>query len=228
MTDAALHTAIALYAAHLVADYVLQTDWMVSRKSDFRVLGLHILLVAICSLAALGGAVHVVLFVALAHMGIDLVKTHILRNGFGPYFIDQIAHLASIVAAAWFFPDAFSNGVWADAPPTLWPWAVLGCGAVMTSLGGMYAVDIALGRSPKTGASGPCTGIIERMGLLVMGVAGWLWLAPLLVITKFALNAQKLRDPDTGLATDFVKGTLISFFWGLGTAAVTLLVYAQV
>ena len=41
MTDPAVVTALALVTAHLLADFPLQTDWMVANKHRPAVLALH-------------------------------------------------------------------------------------------------------------------------------------------------------------------------------------------
>ena len=222
MSDAALQTALALYLGHLLADYVFQTDAMVAYKKDPKVIGTHIGIVSICSLIALGGSLLVVLIIGVLHLLIDLTKIHIMRDGFGPYLLDQVAHLASILLVAAAFPMAFQTGVWAQLPETILPRIAASCGILLTTFAGYYGVDLALKKPHRPHHSGQLVGITERLAILVLGLEGWLFAAPVLLIIKFTANSYRLRNSTTGKISGFARGTLVSFAWGIGATLVTL------
>ncbi|MEE3358600.1 MAG: DUF3307 domain-containing protein [Pseudomonadota bacterium] len=222
MSDAALQTALALYLGHLLADYVFQTDAMVAYKKDAKVIGTHIGIVALCSLATLGGSLLVVLIISVLHLLIDLAKIHLVRGGFGSYTVDQIAHLLSVLFVSSTFPLAFETGIWGQLPDFIWPWVAATCGIFLTTFAGYYGVDLALNKPHRPHRSGQLVGITERLAILVLGLEGWLIAAPVLLIIKLTANNNRLRDATTGKFTNFVRGSLVSFGWGIGATLVTL------
>ena len=84
------------------------------------------------------------LLIAASHFAIDWLK---LRHGsasFGPFVIDQAAHLAMIALGATLFPGAYAAGLWAHLgaaarSPTCPQAMALGAGFVFTVWGGDYA-----------------------------------------------------------------------------------------
>lgn len=135
-----LDTMIALLAAHLIADFVLQPDWMIARKRHLLVLVLHIAIVTGLSALLLGRLDTVVLgVVAATHLVMDAAKLWVLfparaeaelrsLNGatepeqrarrrflharrLRAFLLDQAVHLAVILLLALHFPHAFSTDV---------------------------------------------------------------------------------------------------------------------
>lgn len=99
-----------LLFAHLLADYPLQSNWMVLQKTRFPILLLHIAIQFGALLLVVGLAWRVIwpyLFVlVLFHLALDLVKNHLnkLRPEWviGPYIVDQFIHYISIwLVAVW-------------------------------------------------------------------------------------------------------------------------------
>jgi len=70
-----IETLIALLFAHILADFLLQTTWMVTHKRSPLVLFGHVSIVAALSYAALGFTGHwLVLAIAASHLLFDAVK----------------------------------------------------------------------------------------------------------------------------------------------------------
>lgn len=116
-------TFIALLFAHTLADFVLQTDWIVRNKRNPLALGLHGLIVGLTAVAATGTLHPALLALALIHIGIDvgkLVLTSLWKTagGLGPFLIDQVLHLASLVALTLVLPDLWAQGLWAPGAIT--------------------------------------------------------------------------------------------------------------
>jgi hypothetical protein len=128
-----IETAVALVFAHVLADFVLQSDAMVAAKRRPPVLLGHGGIVAATAWAALGfpvgpvapwmvapspmapwlTALGPVALVAASHLVIDAAKQHFGGPGFRAFAFDQAGHLAMIVLAAALFPGAFAAGLWA-------------------------------------------------------------------------------------------------------------------
>ncbi|WP_374432537.1 DUF3307 domain-containing protein [Tabrizicola sp.] len=116
-------TFIALLFAHTLADFVLQSDWMVASKRNPLALGLHGLIVGATAVAATGTVHPALLALALVHVGIDVGKLILTSQwkgsaGFGPFMIDQALHLVSLVALTLWLPDLWANGLWAPGAIT--------------------------------------------------------------------------------------------------------------
>ena len=111
-------TFVALLFAHVLADFVFQTNWMATNKRNPLVLGLHIAIVYATAVAATGSVHPALLVLALLHIGIDVGKLILVTiwktpNRLGPFLIDQTLHLASLIALTLWIPDLWSQGLWA-------------------------------------------------------------------------------------------------------------------
>ena len=96
-----IETLTALFFAHVLADFVLQTGWMVNRKRNPVVLVLHAAIVLGTAMAATGqGPVPALLALAALHLAIDVVKTWGAGDGAAAFLSDQAAHLATLAGVA--------------------------------------------------------------------------------------------------------------------------------
>jgi Protein of unknown function (DUF3307) len=120
-------TLLAIYLAHLLADFVLQTDRLVERKRRRQFSGylLHGLVHYISAVLIFGffipGSIfasrtHVVIAaLVIVHLLIDLAKIEftqqgVLLDGLLVFLADQCLHFATIVAAAWLLAPAVPAG----------------------------------------------------------------------------------------------------------------------
>lgn len=96
--------------AHFIADYPLQTDWMVEAKRNILGLGLHVGIHAVVLLIIAGAALpelwfHILCLVVI-HFGIDFWKNKFSEYKptmkLSGYFLDQLFHLLSIIGIARF------------------------------------------------------------------------------------------------------------------------------
>jgi hypothetical protein len=111
-------TFIALLFAHTLADFVFQTNWMATNKRNPLALGLHVATVYATAVAATGSVHPALLVLALVHIAIDvgkLVLTSAWKSsgGLAPFLVDQVVHLASLIALTLWLPDLWANGFWA-------------------------------------------------------------------------------------------------------------------
>ena len=94
-----------LYAAHLVADFVLQPGWMAQNKRRIRPLLAHwaIHVLCGCALVNLGlnrRALAAIVALATLHVLIDHLKARLSKNGLVAFVVDQVLHLACVVVAS--------------------------------------------------------------------------------------------------------------------------------
>jgi Protein of unknown function (DUF3307) len=115
-------TFAALLFAHVLADFLFQTNRMVRTKQNPVTLGLHGLIVYATTIAATGSVHPALLILALVHIAIDVGKLILSRtwtssHGLAPFLIDQALHVASLAALTLWLPDLWLNGLW--SPGTL-------------------------------------------------------------------------------------------------------------
>lgn len=244
-----IETMIALLAAHAVADFVLQFDWIVTRKRERRVFALHVGIVFAVSAAALGpwvgnwaAAAGAALAVTAAHAGLDALKTwgrfpaQRVNPGnarFEAFCLDQIGHLISIVAIAALFPNAFADGLWGQADDGGRLAAVLMAlvaGFVLATRTGQFLITEFMTRfmlkesksgdeDPGLPNGGAWIGLLERALIFALVLAGRFDAIGFLLAAKSVLRFQYAKDRSQ--SEYVIIGTLASFGWALAIAAAT-------
>ena len=226
-----IETAVALIFAHLLADFVLQTDAMVRNKHRPAVLFGHMIAVTATSWIALGFALAPapLALVAVSHAAIDAAKLRWGGLGFRGFSLDQAGHLAMIAVAAALFPAAYASGLWASlaaqTAPALaqLPEAMaLGAGLIATVWAGGYAVAALMtGVDTPAAASlprgGRLIGKLERLLILILVLAGEPDGIGFLIAAKSILRFNELAgDADRHVSEYVIIGTLASFACAIG------------
>ncbi|MFC2969137.1 DUF3307 domain-containing protein [Acidimangrovimonas pyrenivorans] len=228
-----IETVTALLVAHVLADFVLQTDGMIANKRAPQVLLLHIAIVLVLSQAAIGQvAAPAVLALAGAHLVIDLVKIFATKSGLAAFLFDQAAHLASIAAVAALAPGLWASGLWAGLPAPL-PLAALHgalliAGLIAATRAGGFAVGMLMKRHgqapdlPEGLAGGGLTiGLLERGLIFLLVLVGQPAGIGFLIAAKSILRFGTVSE--SRAASEYVIiGTLASFGWALIVAYATL------
>lgn len=225
-----IETLLALFAAHLAADFLFQTPAMVDRKREPKVFALHIGIVAVTAVAFLGGGDWKAITILVAtHAAMDAIKVYRLGGALQYFLLDQAVHLLVIVGVAAWAPDMASTGAWSRLDSV---WAtifhkslVLFCAVILVTKAGGVLIDKVLApyKPHVTAASDPTTGDdgLPDGGLYI----GWLerGLILLAILTAqpeavgFLLTAKSiLRFPEVRKRTIseyVIIGTLLSFGW---------------
>lgn len=239
---------IALLAAHAVADFALQPRDMVLRKREPAMFAAHGLIVGLTAWAALGawsiaGFAAVALVVA-AHLAIDAAKTYGravwpvrgTHARFTAFWLDQLAHLISILAIAVLVPTAFAEGAWAALGPgegrgVLAAAAVL-AGFLIATRGGQFLIAEFMARFPlpeTRDAADPNTGLVNGgawIGLLERALTFGLVLAGRFEAIGFLIAAKSVlrfnyASQDRAHSEYVIIGTLASFGWALAVSVLT-------
>jgi hypothetical protein len=106
--------ALYLLLAHILGDFVLQTDWMVRKRDDLRVLTLHAGIHFTLMFLLVGISRSVIwpylLLLALSHLVQDRIKNSITNTRPDwtriAFIIDQAIHLTAIWALVWWIERA--------------------------------------------------------------------------------------------------------------------------
>lgn len=233
-----IETAVALAFAHAMADFVLQTDWIIRRKQRAEVLLLHVAIAVAASWVALGfapawGALGLI---ALSHLTLDAAKLRWGGRGFAGFVLDQAGHMAFLLAAAALAPGAYAEGIWArlaagPAPPlTLLPAAMaLAAGLIFVVPAGghavaalMTAVQLPSSSLDSLPRGGRMIGKLERLLILMLVLAGQPDGIGFLIAAKSILRFNELAgQPDRHVSEYVIIGTLASYAWAIALGYAT-------
>jgi Protein of unknown function (DUF3307) len=222
-------TLTALLLAHVLADFVFQTNWMVANKRRPEGLALHGLVVLATAVAATGTVNLGLLWLTALHIAIDAIKARMYR-GLGTFLLDQAAHLATVAALAFWQPMIWAQGIWAGQTvlPAL---MLLAAGAILATRAGGFAVgqlmqpfadrlppDVTAESLP---GAGRVIGLLERGLIFALILLGQPAGVGLLIAAKSILRFGALKD-DRALSEYVIIGTLASFSWAILVAFATL------
>ncbi len=230
-----IDTLIALLFAHILADFLLQTSWMVAHKRNLLVLLLHALIVAALSYGALGFTGHwVVLAITASHLLFDAVKTYWPANGWRAFLLDQALHGVVILIAATQFPNLYSSGLWQDygmlGSPPAWlaripeGWVatlplimLLTAGLVLATRAGGFFIGafmkpLAVGAPEGLPKAGAIIGNLERGLAYLFILSGQPQNIGFLLAAKSVLRFSSAKE-DRAVSEYVIIGTLMSFGW---------------
>lgn len=225
-----IETLTALLFAHILADFVLQSGWMVANKARVAGLAAHGAVVLGMAVLALGGLSWAVLWLTGMHLLTDYAKTRMPR-GLAGFAADQAAHGAAILALALWQPGLWQAGLWAGrAEPLLPAMALLG-GLVLATRAGGFAIGLLM--APFAAASpdglpggGRVIGLLERGLIFALILLGQPEGVGLLIAAKSILRFGAVKD-DRAASEYVIIGTLASFGWAVivahGSLALTSL-----
>lgn len=226
-------TLLALVAAHLIADFPLQSDWLLERKKNPVFLILHIAVVTATAALVLGFLSWPLLAVlAFTHLVMDAIKVHLLKDTLTSFFIDQFVHLSVIVGLAFLYAGTFANGFWAGAPGLEYYQAglCLIAGLILSLQTG--AIIIKKATQPffeqieptieGLRHGGSYIGVLERALVMLLILTGQPAGVGFLITAKSILRFGDVKESHQRKLTEYVIiGTFLSFGWGLFIATLT-------
>ncbi len=232
---AALNIFIPLLTAHLLTDFVLQSDRSVRNKRNPLYFLLHILIAGLTSYLLLGQFLNWMIPVAVlfSHAVIDLLKLSLSPRWLSEltaFTIDQITHLASIFAIAYYAtPHLDPQTPWwisADHPSLYLKALLLIAGFIASTsmasiiikkiLPHMLHSDSLL--TPKQNGlpqGGHYIGYLERTLLFTFVMAGQLPAAGFLVAAKSIFRFNDIKGDQQEKSEYILVGTLLSFTTGI-------------
>lgn len=222
-----IETLTALIFAHVIADFLFQTNWMSANKERPLVLLLHAAVVLICAQAATGHWDSLPLLVlAGVHLAVDAVKVLGRFRSLTAFLLDQLAHLATVIAVAFHAPDLWATGYWSALGWVL-PLMALLAGLIVATRAGGFAVEILMRphaqrvRNQGLKHGGRTIGLLERGLVFALILTGLPLGVGFLVAAKSVLRfGTATRDQRS--AEYVIIGTLASFGWAILAAMATL------
>ncbi len=212
---------ILQFLAHLVSDFYLQTEKSCKSKADnafkSRHLYIHALITFGCAwLFSLSfHFLWAALLIAVLHLVIDGLKS-VCKNLKGAFFIDQLLHLAVIVAVVITFNNIgeISLPIWLpETKVLLWVWAFVFClrpaNFFIQNIFKEAKITIPdNGKEQSLPNAGRVIGNVERMLTLVFVMLGQYEAIGFLLAAKSLL---RFRETDTVKSEYVLVGTLLSF-----------------
>ena len=216
-------TIAALLFAHVLGDFVLQSNRMAATKGQAGTLSLHGLIVLSTAVTATGNLSPWLLALTAAHLAIDLVKSR-LPATLWPFLADQAVHAATIVACAALAPKMWADGLWSGHPlvPGL---MALTAGAVIATRAGGFAIGLlmvpwAAHAPPGLPGGGGTIGNLERGLIFLLILTGQAQSIGFLIAAKSVLRFGSIST-EKEVSEYVIIGTLASFSWGIVAALAT-------
>ena len=218
-----------LYLAHLVADFLLQPDWVARRKSEIRPLAAHVATHLVCAAAAVNLGLDrrvagAIVSVALIHTLLDYAKARLSGDGWIAFTVDQAAHLLVVALASIWLSGSWSGMVDVIRSIVINPLVYLyACAYVAVVFGGGYLVQkvtqsfLASIHSslaelkPGLPNAGKYIGWVERILILTFIVGGYETAVGFLLAAKALVRYPEIKEDTRGhFAEYFLIGTLTS------------------
>lgn len=228
-----METFAALLFAHVLADFVLQNNWMVANKRKPQVLLLHGVIVLVALQITVGSVTAwPLLALAVAHIGIDIIKVFGVRGApLWPFLGDQAAHIVTLVVTAVLFPTLWQDGLWATVS---WLPAVMTVlsGLILTTRAGAFGIGFLMKPWASTDLpeglenGGNLIGILERGLIFLLILVGQPTGVGFLIAAKSVLRFDTTAG-DQKAGEYVIIGTLASFGWALVCGYGTLALLGQ-
>lgn len=219
--------------AHLVSDFYLQTEKSCKSKADNAFKSRHLYIHALITFALSWlfslsvGFWWAALLIAALHLIIDGLKS-VCKNLKGAFFIDQLLHLAVIVAVvALFNKDVISLPIWLpETKVLLWIMALVFClrpaNFIIQNIFKEAKISIPdSGKEQSLPNAGRVIGNVERMLTLVFVMLGQYEAIGFLLAAKSLL---RFRETDTVKSEYVLVGTLLSFGFAILIGVMVILV----
>ncbi len=218
-----------LYLAHLVADFLLQPDWIARRKTEIRSLSAHAAIHLVCATAAVNLGLDrrvavAIVTVALIHTLLDYAKARLSGDGWIAFTADQAAHLLVVALASIWLTASWSGMIDVIRSIVTNPLVYLyACAYVAVVFGGGYLVQkvtqsfLATMRSSLTDLkpglpnAGKYIGWVERILILTFILGGYEAAVGFLLAAKALVRYPEIKEDTRGhFAEYFLVATLTS------------------
>jgi len=251
MSETIKQLIVALIAAHVIGDFVLQSDEDVKTKYRTYILIKHSLILSGLSYLAVGlwnnWIIPLVIFVT--HLLIDTIKIRLFKIGLRAFVVDQLAHLGVIACAVYILFQL--NMV---ATSTYWirelgryyySFLVILSGAIVAIYAGGVVVGLGVkplqdqlvtnlnesnhsgGKSSQPGSrgfeeGGKAIGQLERALIFLLVLVDQPAAIGFLIAAKSIFRFGEIKEKSNRMEAEYIIiGTLMSFLFGLVAAYLT-------
>jgi hypothetical protein len=223
-------TFVVLITAHLLSDFIFQSNWIATRKINLNVLLLHLAIIFVVT-ACLLGDLHLAILgtIVVTHGLMDFVKARFLPDTLFSFMFDQAVHIGVLAALALAYPGAYADGVW---PIVLGPSdalylkaAIVVAGFILCVYTGAHAIrlftapfraELPEDQFEGLAKGGLYIGCLERAVVFIFVIAGQTLSVGFLITAKSLLRFGDIKDADhRKMAEYIIIGTFASFGWAL-------------
>ena len=235
-----IETFIALLLAHVLADFVFQSNWIAMGKQARHpgALAAHLAWVFGMAWLAFGTldatALGILAALTLVHILIDIAKSF-FPVSLTSFLADQAAHLVTLAVVAHAAPDMWSAGLWGTV---VWLPAAMGiaAGFILATRAGGFAMMMLMTRFADAKLpegltnGGALIGFLERAIIFMFVFVGEPAGVGFLIAAKSVLRFDAVKDTEkAGRASEYVIiGTLASFGWAMAVAWGALALVSEV
>lgn len=232
-----IETFTAVFTAHLLGDFVLQTEWTIERKRKIWALLLHAAIVTATSYLLLGAfQPSLLLAILAAHAVVDAIKVYLLSDSVASFLTDQLAHLAILAVLSGYFPDVARSGWWMTrlgAEGSKMYFCVLTCvagvilcvpagGILISKLIRRFTDEVRENDIAGLKQGGKYIGWLERSLVMLLLLIDQPNGIGLLMAAKSILRFGEIKDASQRKVAEYIIiGTFLSFGWALGIAVIT-------
>lgn len=220
-----LETAIALFAAHVLADYVFQTKRMAEEKSNPLMLAYHGVVVLLTAVLLTGHVTWPVMLLVGLHIATDVIKALFWNDKFASHISDQAIHLIKIAAVSALAPHLWATGFWQNAPIWVPHVLLLSAGILYATRAGGFAVAKLMApyvdafTTDSLPGGGKAIGLLERGLIYILMIAGQPIGIGFLIAAKSVLRFETAKDgaeaENRRRSEYIIIGTLASFGWAI-------------
>jgi len=242
---------IALFAAHMLGDFLLQTTKDVENKYKIWVLARHTGLVALSSwvFCGLWSNWFIPAGIFFAHGLIDFIKSRLVKDGLITFIIDQLAHFIVLVIMARLVVSLYlpGPGFWVDLFGIgFLKFLIVFSGLTMvTRVGGFLIgymlrpmekeLEDAVKKQPEPAVFRGLTngamliGQLERALILIFFLAGQSGGIGFLIAAKSIFRYGEVKNRTDKMTAEYIIiGTLMSFGFGILVAVLTKMVLGTI
>jgi hypothetical protein len=233
---------LKLYLAHLVADFLLQPDWIAQNKTKTQALLAHSVLHVVVPIAVINinlnrWIILAIFCLAIAHAICDYVKAKYTRDEWLAFTLDQLVHLIIIAGVAVFFiPGGIdkTNGLFRSAAASEKLFLLLSVYTLVVFGGGYFVQKVTsyfmtqidptlIPSKPGLPNAGKYIGWLERSLVLTFILTGYPDGIGFLLAGKALIRYPEIKDDSKGhFAEYFLIGTLTSVTLALLAGLLTL------
>lgn len=236
-----LDILIRLLLAHLLADFIFQTKWIVEGKRNglkSKHIYIHLIIVGILTYVLLGEWANwkIPLVLMLLHGLIDITKIKLYKDNLFTFIIDQALHIISIVSI-WFYytNNSIIDIAWRINLSTN---ALIICTSyLLVSLPTAILVnyitkewnkEIDVSQNESLTNAGRWIGIIERILILTFILLQQWTPIGFLLAAKSIFRFGDLKDGNDNKRTEYILiGTLLSFTFAILTGILTVILLTK-
>ena len=230
-------TFVAILTAHLIGDFIFQTEGMIKRKREWSIFLLHIVIVTITTYLLIGSFHWPILAaILLTHFIIDVAKVYWMKDSCLSFVIDQGSHLLVLIGLALLFTGVPDSGWWATAfgnEHIEWYYASLSIlsGLILTlKVGGIligkftapFREEIEEGMEGLENG-GLYIGYLERILVMILLMTDITMGIGFLFASKSILRIGEIKDTGQRKVAEYIIiGTFFSFVWAISISVLTL------